>query len=136
MKIYLAARYARYAEMQVYRGELEALGHTVTSRWIEGDHEIDGEDPDPDECIRLALEDLIDLADADTLVCFTEEPGASFEKGNRGGRHVEFGVALSADKRIIVVGYRENAFYYMPEVKFFNSWDAAKESIGDAYDKS
>ena len=36
MKIYLAARYSRREELCGYRSELEAIGHTVTSRWLNG----------------------------------------------------------------------------------------------------
>ena len=40
MKVYLAARYGRHPEMRKVRGDLEALGHSVTSRWINGTHEM------------------------------------------------------------------------------------------------
>lgn len=36
VKIYLAARYSRHPEMRVVRDRLEASGHKVVSRWIEG----------------------------------------------------------------------------------------------------
>ena len=49
---------------------------------------------------------------------------------NRGGRHVEFGMALarrllSGAPRLIVVGYRENVFHYAPEVEFYETWNEA-----------
>jgi len=40
MKIYLAARYSRREELAAYRTELEALGHTVQARWLNGEHQL------------------------------------------------------------------------------------------------
>ena len=42
MKIYLAAKYSRMEELREYRNQLIALGHTVTSRWLDGNHEQAG----------------------------------------------------------------------------------------------
>lgn len=39
MKIYLASNYTRHPEMRVYAANLEALGHEITSRWIQGKHD-------------------------------------------------------------------------------------------------
>lgn len=40
MRIYLAARYSRRLELCGYRDLLAALGHEVTSRWLNGEHQI------------------------------------------------------------------------------------------------
>jgi hypothetical protein len=124
-KVYLAARYSRHTEMQDYRSQLEPLGYRVTSRWIDGGHEWVGT---PDEEMPLevgigfAYEDLEDLNAAEIVICFTEEPRAT---ATRGGRHVEFGYALAKGMEIIVVGYRENVFYTVPAIKFFETWEEA-----------
>ncbi len=34
VKIYLAARYTRFTELQAHAARLEGLGHTITSRWL------------------------------------------------------------------------------------------------------
>jgi nucleoside 2-deoxyribosyltransferase len=123
MKIYLASRYSRFPEMQGYRAELESLGHTVTSRWIDG-HQLDDSHLSPElEKIRFAQEDRADLIDADCVISFTEEPRTL--STSRGGRHVEFGMAIALDKRVIVVGHRENVFHSLPGVEFFESWKDA-----------
>src|SRR5206468_1321144 len=67
MKIYLAARYERRFEMLGVAATLARAGHEVTSRWIEGGR---GDDP----AIVPAVEDLIQLSQADCLVSFTEDP--------------------------------------------------------------
>ena len=35
----------------------------------------------------------------------------------RGGRHVEFGMALALGKPIFVYGHKENIFHYLPQVE-------------------
>jgi len=76
MRIYLAARYSRFPEMAQYAKELTALGHTVTSRWILGDHDIRAHgQSDADHYMRLwAQEDWEDLCAADVVISFTEAP--------------------------------------------------------------
>lgn len=117
-KIYLAARYSRFQEMQGYRTQLEARGYEVTSRWINGDHQVDNDalaEARNAERIRFATEDRADLMAASVVIAFTEEPRKTT---TRGGRHVEAGIALATGKRLIVNGWRENVFYCLPEVEF------------------
>lgn len=130
-KVYLAARYSRYVEMQGYRAELEAMGFEVTSRWINGDHQVP-EDVHAQarqaERIRFATEDYEDLLAADIVVAFAEEPRKTL---TRGGRHVEFGIALHAGKRLIAVNHRENVFYCLPQIEFCpGGWDEVKDILG------
>lgn len=126
MRIYLASRYSRFRELQGYRAELESAGHTITSRWINGDHQIDdaglSTQAKESERIRFAQEDRDDLLGADWVVSFTEAPRSS---NSRGGRHVEHGIALALGKRVVVVGHRENVFHCLPEVEFFATWKDA-----------
>ena len=130
MKIYLASRYSRFREMQGYREELERAGHSITSRWINGDHQIDDQGlslrEKEAERIRFASEDRDDLLAADCVVSFTEAPRSS---NSRGGRHVEHGMALALGKRTIVVGHRENVFHCLPEVEFFPAWQDARAAL-------
>ena len=118
MKVYLISRYSRFLEMQRYRAELTVLGHRVTSRWINGEHRL--KDNDETEAQRFAIEDIEDLLAADCIISFTEAPRSEH---SRGGRHVEFGIAIMCGKRLMVVGYRENVFYYLPQVEFFRRWE-------------
>lgn len=120
MKIYLASRYSRLSEMRGYRAELESAGHVVTSRWVNGNHE-------GDNAVRFAQEDYDDLLESDCVVSFTQSPDSST---SRGGRHVEYGIALARGKRVIVVGYRENVFHHLPEVEFFANWEEALRNVG------
>ncbi|HEY5870360.1 MAG TPA: hypothetical protein VI542_33135 [Candidatus Tectomicrobia bacterium] len=129
-RIYLASRYSRYPELQQYAKELEALGHTVTSRWIRGDHEIrtDGQAETDAWQVVWAQEDLQDLQAAECVISFTEPP-QDVPGRSRGGRHVETGVALALNKMLVIIGYRENVFHWLPQVAFFETWDAYVETL-------
>ena len=137
MKIYLAARYSRREELVGYRTQLEAMGHSVTSRWLNGAHQISNEGQpigddgealvESGQCIRaaalrqeFAIEDVADVMAADLVVSFTEPPRSN---ASRGGRHVEFGIALAQRSALAVIGYRENLFHWLPNVGFFETWE-------------
>lgn len=62
-KIYLAARYSRHPEMRLIAEHLMLLGHIVTSRWINGNHDSTPETTEYDSR-RYAQEDLHDLTSA------------------------------------------------------------------------
>ncbi len=112
MKIYLASRYSRREELCGYRTALESAGHTITSRWLNGNHQIDDKGLSTEaadgERTRFAVEDWEDLMAADCCISFTETPRSM--TSSRGGRHVEFGAALAAGLGCVVVGPRENVF--------------------------
>jgi hypothetical protein len=114
VRIYIASRYDRRFEMLGVTGVLVRAGHDVTSRWIEGR----GDGPEV-----AAAEDLEDVLRADCLVSFTEEPAASVSWAARGGRHVEFGLALAAGKRLCLVGPRENIFHFLSRVEVYSAID-------------
>ena len=121
-KVYLAARYSRHPEMRDVRADLEKHGWSVTSRWINGGHELTKEgstEAHAAERVRYAQEDTADLLAADIVISFTEEPRKTT---TRGGRHVEFGMALALGKAVYVVGHRENVFHTLPQVRFFPAW--------------
>lgn len=116
MRIYLAARYGRRAELCGYRETMKELGHVVTSRWLDTD-DSQGE---PESTADHAATDLEDIKDADVFVAFTEAPDSTFA---RGGRHVELGYALGITmKAFHVVGPRENVFCLLPEIHQHDSF--------------
>lgn len=142
MKIYLASSYLRRLELCGYRDRLQAIGHIVTSRWLNGAHVItDRPDGDDGSCSPEAAllrqvygnEDLLDLNAASVVIGFTEPPNS---RSARGGRHVEFGYALAKGKQLIVVGYRENIFHWLPAVRFFESFDDFLEAFDVRQDTS
>lgn len=120
MRIYLSSRYSRRIEMFSVAIDLELRGHVITSRWIRGAHTISDSGlssiDQEKERTRFALEDIEDLYKSDTLITFSEYPHSV---NSRGGRHVEFGIALGFVSNIVVVGPRENVFHCLPSIKWF-----------------
>lgn len=128
------------------------MGYEVQARWLNGGHQLsdrgipigeNGEalvEGDGDESTdvqagqrsaelrtKFAVDDWEDVNAAELVINFTEPPRA---KANRGGRHVEYGIALAKGARVIVVGHRENIFHWLPQVEFFESWEKALDSLG------
>lgn len=124
MKIYLAARYSRHDEMRGVRDVLATFGHEVTSRWIDcHDGQLEASftpetlNADPAACAVLGQHDVEDVEAADTVISFTSVDG-----GGKGGRHVEFGLALGLAKHVIVCGPREHIFHTLPQVEHYPTW--------------
>lgn len=118
MKIYLASRFDHAELMRTYKIYLENMySISITSRWI---HE-----PDEISLEERALEDFVDVFCADALLFFSEKPGDS----RKGGRHVEYGIALALDKIIWVIGPKENIFHYIPQVKHYDSFEEWEYSV-------
>lgn len=140
--IYLASRYSRREELAAYRDQLSQLGFLVQARWLDGGHQIsDAGAPigESGEALvegdeggtsleaavlrsKFAQDDWDDVNAAEIVISFTEPPRS---RANRGGRHVEFGIALARGVRVIVVGYRENIFHWLPRVEFRRTWEEA-----------
>ena len=40
MRIYLAARYSRLDELNLYAQDLRSVGHTVDAKWLSGSHQL------------------------------------------------------------------------------------------------
>lgn len=141
MRVYLAGRYARRAELAEYRAELVAAGVTVTSRWIDGPDQRrlnDGsllghreerlvERLEGEEGVELAgccaVADLADVQDCDVLVSFT------YGGQGRGGRHVEWGMALAWGKTLMIVGPREHIFHCLSDVLVFDDWPECRDFL-------
>lgn len=128
LNFYLAARYSRRDELRVHRDMLVALGHTCMASWLDTAWPISdtGSTAAPDQYREhYAIKEALEVRQCNMLIAFTEEPRSS----TRGGRHVEFGIALGMGKRVVVIGQRENLFYYHPDVTAFNSF----QEFLDAY---
>jgi hypothetical protein len=120
MKIYIAGRYKKREEFLLKAEQLISLGHTITSRRLNGSHEINKHADADWQRTNFALDDWLDVISADAIINFTEEPRSC---NSRGGRHVEFGVALARSKICYIIGPRENVFHYMPEVITYDNWE-------------
>jgi hypothetical protein len=126
-RFYLCAPYRRREEMLRCAGDLEALGHEVSSRWIRGNRQElqtgsagDRLVHDPMlEAVRQEIigENLGDLGGSQALIHFSDA-----EPDPRGTRHVELGIALALELDVIVIGRPENIFHQSDFVARFDSW--------------
>lgn len=122
---------------------MAALGYLVQARWLDGGHQIDAignpigesgealvESNSPEAAAlraKFAGDDFQDVATAELVISFTEPPRTA--STNRGGRHVEFGIALAGRANVIVVGHRENIFHWLPDVVFYPTWDECLKAL-------
>jgi hypothetical protein len=126
--VYLGSRYSRREELLVFKADLESRGYEVTSRWLGGEYGDlvgkTGEVGGNDEARVAAEHDIADIEAADCVVIFTDPPGQGGPKG-RGGFHVEFGIALEAGKRLLLIGHRLSSFHHLGGVIFYPNWHEA-----------
>ena len=144
-RIYLSAAYSHREKMEKYALLLEEQGHSITSKWVHGDHDLvpwkyrqhwttdigtpDGVDP---HAQPIAIQDYDELKEANTLIFFSQKPS---NPAPRGSRHVEFGMAYSLGIEILVIGPRENLFHTMPEIRHWTTWEQF-QSTGPCFDTS
>ena len=108
MRMYLAADFQRQLELREYRAELRLMGHEVTSRWLDNKAADDlAFRPNP-AWRGFAQVDVDDIRAADAVISFTTGDKA------RGGRHVEYGLAVAWGKRRVLVGPVEHVFHMLP----------------------
>lgn len=130
MNIYIAARFSRRPEANNLAHLLQNKGHTIVSRWVkpDTDHVLPtglSQQAEDRERERFAMEDVEDVNAADWTISLTEEP-----RGNgRGGRHVEFGIAIARGQRLTIIGPRETVFHHLPEIEHFDNTDQFIESL-------
>lgn len=137
MNIYLAARFSKRNILQEWQPALEALGHTIVSRWsMRGSDHIKApglsERAADSERLRFATEDIEDIEACDCVISLMEEPRSN----GRGGRHVEFGYALAKGKRLIIVGERETVFHHLPQVEHYSNWGDCWDALQEEQVKS
>jgi nucleoside 2-deoxyribosyltransferase len=129
-RIYIAARFSRRPEANALANELKALGYSITSRWVLPDCThvlptgLSAQAADA-ERRRFADEDIQDVFAADWLVSLQEEPRTN----GRGGRHVEFGMALALGHRVSAIGPRETVFHHGADVEHFETVEAFLDSL-------
>lgn len=119
-QIYLAGRWRDRYRLRDVRARLNELGHTVTSRWIDGE----GRPDDYQWTDRIypdatAKRDKADI-DAASLLILDLTEGSS----TRGGMYWEGGYAearLGMD-RVWIIGPQTNVFTYEIEHPHFEDW--------------
>ena len=134
MRIYIAARFSRRHECNALAQFLKSLGHTITSRWVlpDTDHVVPvgmSEQAADAERQRFAMEDFEDVKAADWCISLTEVP----RNNSRGGRHVEFGMAIALGQVLTIIGPRETVFHHLPDVAQYETVEDFKWSHLNEY---
>ena len=125
MKIYIAARFSKRDKAHDLAKWLQERGHTITSRWVMPDSDHikpvgKSEQAADAERQRFAKEDYEDVLECEWMISLMEEP----RNDGRGGRHVEFGMAVALKKKLTIIGPRETVFHHLPEVEHFEDSEA------------
>lgn len=132
MNIYIAARYALKDTITKVADALEAGGHKVLSDWHQETYSPDVKVQDLPEVEnrKMAYKDILQVRGADAMVFFAEHPDTATV---RGGRHVEFGIALERGIPILVIGPKENIFHYVNSgrVRHYESVDEVLMALAD-----
>lgn len=113
MKFYIGARYGRKDEALELAIQLERLGHEITSTWIRQEEDEMGYTAEEGTTQQMAIKDVEEIGDAEAFIALSELESNPW---GRGGRHVEFGVAVAGHKELIVIGPLENIFHYLPDI--------------------
>lgn len=129
-RIYLAASFGRQAEMRQRRIDLADRGFLCCSRWLDAKSDDDGlfSQPSSHELAKAAMDDIEDIFRADYFCLFSEAQDSLLR---RGGRLVEFGIALAClpMPRIHVVGRRETIFHQAEGVKVHKTFGACLDVL-------
>jgi len=135
--IYIAARFSRRPECNQLAHALKDRGAVITSRWVKPDcdHVLPtglSRQAEDHERQRFALEDVDDVRAANWTISLMEEPRSN----TRGGRHIEFGLALALGHRLTIIGPRETVFHHLPHVEHYDTIDQFVASLPARFEAS
>ena len=122
MIIYLASRFEHQKALLKIKPQVIALGHKVTSRWLQDETNDDWRE----KARGFALKDFQDIDKSDLLIL---DMTCDID-GAKGGMFVELGYAIKGKKKIWVIGKRPNVFCYHNSVRYFGTWDEVFKKLG------
>lgn len=136
MKVYVASKFERKAQVREAIRQLRLAGHTVVGDWTQHTVEGEGKEAAWAMLVAFAKEDRDAVLAADALLLIHDD--------NCRGGFVELGLAIAArllpwssrvEQRILVVGAGDAAptlgpiFYFLPEVEHYATVEAAVEAL-------
>lgn len=110
MRCYIAGKYTAQDRLRIERDRLRALGHYVSSNWMDQPEKTYA--VTPERAISEAYRDIEEIRDADTLIIDT------LDESNTGGREVELGCALAWGHKIVRIGPERNIFHSLAPATF------------------
>jgi len=116
VKIYVAGTFARRNDLRPYRDRLWAMGHHVTSSWLDEVAKPEGMDHET-FFKKLANKDRAEVLASDLVIC---ETGDTLSEG----KNTELGIALGnfQNTLIWIVGERRSVFHELAD-KHFETWE-------------
>jgi hypothetical protein len=138
LKLYIAGWFGAKDRLKDVRDTIHELGvGKVVGTWL--DEEVAAPaDPTvaigygslltPREARVYALRDMVEVASADVLILDT------IDVNPRGGREVEFGLALADGIAVWVVGPQRNVFHYLSH-RVFPTWSEAIVALARRADR-
>ncbi len=133
MRIYICGAYPRRDTFRERASQLRAIGHEITSSWLE--ETWDPNTPltalDRAQRTEIAMQDMAEVIESDALLAFTEPADTPY---TRGGRHWELGVATCCavhqgwgkdvlnGYRVFIVGPREHIGHDLPLVEHYETF--------------
>jgi hypothetical protein len=125
LRIYIAGWFGAQDRLRLERDRIHALGvGEVVGTWLDEEEGpapatiIEPSDITPEQCREYAIRDLGEVRYSDLLILDTQDVNP------RGGREVEYGMALATGLSVWVVGPRRNVFHYIAH-RQFDLWDDA-----------
>lgn len=126
--IYIAGMFDAQARLRIERDRIHALGvGNVISLWLDEEAAapaigaVATSTITPEQAKRYAERDMWEITTADLMILDT------FDDNLRGGREVEFGIALSEGFKTWVVGPKRNVFHELG--RHFGSWADVLEEL-------
>lgn len=116
--VYIASFFDTRERLLPIAEQLNGMGYYVTSRWLTEAPTIKVEDCTEEYFAECAVRDVQDVSRAAFLIVDT------LEITPRGGREVEYGIALAQGKPLVVVGPKRNVFHRLA-AKHFDYWEDA-----------
>lgn len=118
IKIYVSGSYTEQARLRARASTLTKQGYFVTSTWLNEVHRPDHLSQEEWE-YALALKDLVDLAQADCIICDLDGTSTT------GGRYVEWGFAIGRFNMLkLVVNSGPPTVFGRLADRRFKDWEA------------
>lgn len=117
-RVYIAALFEARGRLLPHAQELARYGYKVVSSWLNEDGGTGDITESKERYVAIALRDVADLSTADFLILDT------IDENVRGGREVEWGLALTRPMLRYIVGPQRNIFHLLA-TRVFADWDEA-----------
>lgn len=127
MWIYISASMPRIKEARSLAAVLSGAGHRICSGWLDTDREVDLATIRQGAADVEAIRNMRDVMDCHLFVMLAGD------KKSRGGRHVEFGMAMALHKRCVIIGARENVFHSHPLIEVCSNVEALTKLLQEPY---